>query len=351
MGEGAIPLDRAYLVAIWLETLFYGCNVCLFASYLYVTRFSRQPRHISPYIFWVGCLMFCFSTVHVSLGFARLVWGFIDYRDDPGGPAAFFSDVSQPPNVAKVIIHTVNSILGDSIVVWRCYHVWTAEWKVCVLPVLLIIASATYAVYRPAHKRAHAVCGFGQAYIFATAKTTHSAFAATLARWNGSLFSLSFATNVVVTGLIAARLWYLSRASGASGVYRYRFARAFLLIIESAMIYSTAVLIEIVLYFSGNNAFYIVYDPIAQLTGMVPTTIIIVAALGLTYSEDSAASTTRASTIRFMASSGSGRAGRRFASSASRSGTDVDPEISVIDISDDKPEGGLELRTSALAWR
>ena len=47
---------------------------------------------------------------------------------------------------------------------------------------------------------------------------------------------------------------------------QYRFARAFLLIIESAMIYSTAILIEIVLYFSGNNAFYIVYDPIAQLT-------------------------------------------------------------------------------------
>ena len=39
-----------------------------------------------------------------------------------------------------------------------------------------------------------------------------------------------------------------------------------MLIIESAMIYSTALLIEIVLYFSGSNAFYIVYDPIAQLT-------------------------------------------------------------------------------------
>ena len=49
-------------------------------------------------------------------------------------------------------------------------------------------------------------------------------------------------------------------------VQQYRFARAFLLIIESAMIYSTAVLIEIILYFPGNNAFYIVYDPIAQLT-------------------------------------------------------------------------------------
>lgn len=46
----------------------------------------------------------------------------------------------------------------------------------------------------------------------------------------------------------------------------FRFLKIFVMIIESAMVYSAAVLIEIVLYFSGNNAFYIVYDPIAQLT-------------------------------------------------------------------------------------
>lgn len=34
--------------------------------------------------------------------------GFIVLRDAPGGPAAFFSNVSIPANVAKVGIHTVN---------------------------------------------------------------------------------------------------------------------------------------------------------------------------------------------------------------------------------------------------
>lgn len=32
------------------------------------------------------------------------------------------------------------------------------------------------------------------------------------------------------------------------------------------MIYSSVLVIEIVLYVMGDNAFYIVYDPIAQLT-------------------------------------------------------------------------------------
>ena len=90
----------------------------MFCSYVYVLRF-RHTRKITPIVFWVAVLMFLFSTVHVSLGFYRLIRGFIDLRDQPGGPGAYFSDVSTPPNVAKVTIHSVNSILGDSIVV-RC---------------------------------------------------------------------------------------------------------------------------------------------------------------------------------------------------------------------------------------
>lgn len=162
----------------------------------------------------VAIFMFLFSTIHVSLGFARLVEGFIYLRDVEGGPATFFSDVSIPANVAKVIIHTVNSILGDSIVVWRCYHVWGGSWKICVIPVLFIIASAGECslVSILCIANGIAVCGFGQGVIFAQAKTTHSAFGANLARWNGSLFTLSLVTNIVVTSLIAARILCVSLA-------------------------------------------------------------------------------------------------------------------------------------------
>ncbi|KAF8918222.1 hypothetical protein CPB85DRAFT_1249833 [Mucidula mucida] len=203
---GAIPLDKAYLTAIWLETLFYG------------------------------------------------------------GPGAFFSDVSIPANVAKVCLHTVNSILGDSIVVWRCYHVWGKSWLICIFPVMLITGSA--------------VSGFGQTVVFAQAKTSHSAFVHTLQLWNGCVFSFNLVTNVVVTSLIAFRIWHLGRQLNFGSSFRYR--RVLTLVVESGLIYSTAVAIEITLYFLNSNAFYIVYDPIAQLTAIVPTMIIVMACLGLT---------------------------------------------------------------------
>lgn len=47
-------------------------------------------------------------------------------------------------------------------------------------------------------------------------------------------------------------------------------AKVLVLVIESGMIYSAALIIEISCYFSGSNSFYIVYDPIAQLTVSCP---------------------------------------------------------------------------------
>ncbi|KAI0645766.1 hypothetical protein C8Q79DRAFT_715227 [Trametes meyenii] len=263
-----IPLDKAYLTAIWLETLFYGMNFVLFWSCLAMLTIWRRTPKINKLLLGIAIIMFAFSTAHVSLGFQRLIEGFIHLRDQPGGPGAFFSDVSIPANVVKVGIHTVNSIIGDS-VVWRCYLVWGRDWKMCILPILLIIASA--------------ICGFTQTVYFARAQKLHSAFAHSLQVWNGSLFSLSLATNVVVTVLIALRVWYMFRLGSGSSNFRYW--RVLVIIIESGMIYSVALVCEITLYFLGSNAFYIVYDPIAQLTAITPTMIIVLAAMQLTSSD------------------------------------------------------------------
>lgn len=108
------------------------------------------------------------------------------------------------------------------------------------------------------------VCGFAQTVYFAKSKHVHSAFARILQIWNGSLFSLSLATNVTVTLLIALRVWYILRDFGRKKYFP--FFKVMLVIIESGMIYSVALICEITLYFLTLNAFYIVYDPIAQLT-------------------------------------------------------------------------------------
>ena len=114
---------------------------------------------------------------------------------------------------------------------------------------------------------------------------------------------------------------------------QFRYTKVLVLVIESAMIYSAALLVEITLYFIGSNAFYIVYDPIAQLTvsplppilqvkpfffsestesrrapladiddqGIVPTMIIVMSALGLTSADFESAAASRRDRDRGLA--------------------------------------------------
>ena len=85
-----------------------GMNFVLFVGCITTLTIYRRTPTINKILLSVALIMFFFSSVHVSLGFQRLIEGFIRRREWPGGPTAFFSDVSIPANVVKVGIHTVN---------------------------------------------------------------------------------------------------------------------------------------------------------------------------------------------------------------------------------------------------
>jgi hypothetical protein len=94
-----------------------GINLKLFLTYILILIFKRRTPNINKIILFTAIAMIILSTVHVSLGFYRLVEGFVYRRDAPGGPGAYFANVGLPNNVAKIVVHTVDSLLGDGIVV------------------------------------------------------------------------------------------------------------------------------------------------------------------------------------------------------------------------------------------
>ncbi|KAG7093245.1 hypothetical protein E1B28_006931 [Marasmius oreades] len=100
-------------------------------------------------------------------------------------------------------------------------------------------------------------------------------------------FAFSLSTNIIVTSLIAGRIWWnahqlckLLVGTQPSRLYR----RAIAIIVESGAIFSASLLILLVLYSLKFNAVY-VSDSIAQITGIAPTLIIV--RVGMGYSVDS----------------------------------------------------------------
>ena len=126
MAARGISADRAYLIAIWLETLLYGTfklaitttldtltyrtgtNLVLCCCCMIMLTVRRRTPQINRLLVAITLIMFALSTAHVSLGLRRLIEGFIVDRDNPGGPAAYFEDISLPENLAKISIHVVN---------------------------------------------------------------------------------------------------------------------------------------------------------------------------------------------------------------------------------------------------
>lgn len=71
--------------------------------------------------------------------------------------------------------------------------------------------------------------------------------------------------------MLMAYRYQARKTEAAFAFTSVKYSRVLAVVIESGMIYSSVLVIEIVLYVMGDNAFYIVYDPIAQLTVSIQT--------------------------------------------------------------------------------
>ena len=174
--------------------------------------------------------------------------------------------------------------------VWRCYHVWGQNLWVCAVPILMIMASAskvsdisilnasTNALQvqdlprqsssqlpkiRIQHSRQPSNIGTGQFLVSRWLQMSLSHRSSPLV--SGSYPNKHMHSRVYLN-LLPRR--YLERQIKDLPDHRHslRYRKVLALVIESGAIYSSALVIEITLYFLNTNAFYIVYDPIAQLT-------------------------------------------------------------------------------------
>ena len=95
---------------------------------------------------------------HVSVNFTRIIKAFIIYRNEPGGPAAFFNRLSEFTQMFGSTLYVAQTLLGDALVVscanakplnsllihwqiWRCYLAWDKNIFVVAFPLLLLLGS------------------------------------------------------------------------------------------------------------------------------------------------------------------------------------------------------------------
>ncbi|KAF9522767.1 hypothetical protein CPB83DRAFT_863938 [Crepidotus variabilis] len=281
-----ITADVAYIGGVWTEGVLYGIHIVVYFTlcYIFTSRSYTRGREISSRILLLlATVMFAFSTTHVGLALQELLAGFVFERDiTPGGPPAFYRENVFPNRKA---IYIVNTLLGDSLMVWRVYVVYGGNLLVCAPSVLLLVGTI--------------ICGFKT--IAANAAAAHSSvFDPSILSWVTSTFVLTICTQVVATSLIAFRIYVASRpySSGLPSEnirggaiiggevdksQRAKYLAMVFVVVESGAVYTSAAIVQLVTYLLNMNAGVIMEFMLAQLSAMVPMMIVVRVGLGLAY--------------------------------------------------------------------
>ncbi|KAJ7864629.1 hypothetical protein B0H14DRAFT_3603088 [Mycena olivaceomarginata] len=214
-------------------------------------------------IFLALIAMYIFSTIHIVCRWILMRNAFIDNGDTSMTTSLY---LIRPPlwlTVLGAVVFTANTLVADSVLIWRCWTIWGRNWWVIVLPLCCTLAGAGLG-FRSIQEQA--------AYVINPSldRTKFIDFAT-------PYFALSLITTCLATLLIIFRI--LTMTDHTTRQSR-GYSRVIEVVVESALLYSVAMAIFLPLLVrnSSNDAY--AQAVVGQVTGIAPTLIVARVTLG-----------------------------------------------------------------------
>ncbi|OCH85264.1 hypothetical protein OBBRIDRAFT_740208 [Obba rivulosa] len=235
-------LENSFYVGSYLSGILYGVELVLYFMTIHAvwkTPHSRRPRSDRFFTLYSTVLLIM-MTIDIS---TNAFWGqqmWIIDRDRPGGIPAFIAEES---SVWYQTFGTTSSIvlilMGDGLLIYRCFVIWRSSWLVVALPILIYLANFALAIL-----------------VLITAGTPGGqTFSGRTVDFGTPLYSMAISLNIILTILICGRLLFLSKwvrqTMGSESAEIYTGIMAIL--IESAVPYSICGIIFLIPYVRGSE--------------------------------------------------------------------------------------------------
>ncbi|KAJ7439123.1 hypothetical protein FB451DRAFT_1302840 [Mycena latifolia] len=257
-----ISLDGACLLGGMLNSMGYGILTVMTGFTLKSLLANKQLRYPSRLLLSVLSLIWILSTAHWIINVYRAYQAFIKV---PEGAAHFYSTLSMPSDTARNVVYCMLTVVADTFAIYRAYLVWNRKWYMVTVPVIMLGGAV--------------VTACGAIYNFTKGDAL---FDTTILPWATSWFVMTFSTNVVCTCLIGYRIIQSQRSiQKLIEVTNDRLWNTLIIIVESAAIYSSVLIVLISCYLLDSNAQYIVLDMSISTIGIAFTTIILRVSLGI----------------------------------------------------------------------
>ncbi|KAK7693605.1 hypothetical protein QCA50_003174 [Cerrena zonata] len=210
-------------------------------------------------MFIIGCVMFVLATMHVGMNCFRMVRGYVDEVNSPGGAAAFLSNLAPWDHIFKDTIYATTEMLGDGVAIYRCWIIWDRSYKVIALPGVLLIASII---------SGYMVCG-----LYATFDPTTSVFDPKLTHWVRTFYSVAVVQSAITTGLMAYRIYQAEKRTAKYRTGQSPLRPVLYILLESASLLFFVELVLLTLYAANYNCQYLMLEPVTPLVGITFTAI------------------------------------------------------------------------------
>ncbi|KAG2119414.1 hypothetical protein DEU56DRAFT_928932 [Suillus clintonianus] len=221
-----------------------GFSVLMFIGTIWALTYKRRVKDVNRLIAAVAIMLLILSTAHMIVDIIRLEDGLVKYRDTfPDGPAAFFADVSQITYVVKNAIYILHTLLGDGVVIYRCYVVWQSV-RIIILPSLLWGCSA-FTGFSAVYSVSQATSNAGNIFTKATGQT---------------FFALTLSTNLISSGLLAYRIWKMERNISSVRTSNRTLTPILRVLVDAAILYSVVLFPTLVCFILSNNGQYVMLD-------------------------------------------------------------------------------------------
>ncbi|KAF9458877.1 hypothetical protein BDZ94DRAFT_1269575 [Collybia nuda] len=263
----AVSTSQAKMIGATLELLVMGAYIMMFIYHMKV-MYGRRCKSI-PYVYLLSTsiIIFVLSLAHTVIGAWRIYTAFTTKMEIPNAPVEFFSHYNSWDSRASTALYDIITLVSDLFFVYRTWIIWNRSYIICVVPFLLFlgdIAMTVYVMWSLTHSSDNPV--FAITLIAATSKY---------------FFSVTLALTLVCTFLIAFQLWSIDRhikpvLSNHAGEFVYRrLSKVVTIIMESAALYSSLLIVMIVTDTLGIQAFFVLLQVIPPVIGLVFSSIIV----------------------------------------------------------------------------
>ncbi|KAG1797349.1 uncharacterized protein HD556DRAFT_252115 [Suillus plorans] len=252
----SLPADTSALMSAALESILYGFSILMFIGTVWALTYKRRMRDINRPVAVVAVLLLLVSTAHIIMTIVHVENGLVKYRDTwPGGPAAFFTDVTEETYVIKHALYISQTVIADGLMIFRCYALWRSI-RVIIVPSLLWCAVVVTGI--------RAVYGTSQA-----TSDPGDVFAIDVEKWIIAFIVLTITTNLLCSGLLIYRIWNIERRVSKIRASNSTMMPIVRVLVDAAVLYTVMLLGLLICFLAENDGESVLTDiavPVVSIT-------------------------------------------------------------------------------------